>query len=78
MTFKPKTTEEQQYICIRMDGLPPFLIGNQEQLIKAFNSSDAKDTDRYYVLGSEVKVQTTVVPATGTTYREGSYREGTR
>lgn len=63
--------EEKRYICIRKgSGQAPVLLENQEELVKSFNSNLRTDADKYYELGPEVVVKTTVqVINAGTVYR---------
>jgi len=63
--------EEKRYICIRQgSGQAPIILENQEALAKSFNSNLRTDADRYYELGPEVVVKTTVqVINAGPVYR---------
>lgn len=69
-TFNP-TKPQKQYVCIR-DGHPPILLEGEDALIRSFNSNLRTDADRYYELGPEVKIKTTVeVVKTEPVYRGG-------
>ena len=63
--------EEKRYVLI-CEGHPAFILNGQKELAKSFNSNLRTDADRYYELGPEVKVVTTVevVPAKPV-YRSG-------
>lgn len=66
--------EEKRYVLIRENSeLPPVIFNGQHELVNSFNSNLRKDSDQYYELGPEVKVETTikVVLAKPTTYRGG-------
>lgn len=53
--------EEKRYVLIRENSdLPPVILNDQEELIRSFNSNLRKDSDRYYEIGQEVKVKTTI------------------
>lgn len=58
-TFNPPTKPQKQYVCIRGDH-PPILLTDEDALIGSFNSNLRTDADRYYELGPEVKIKTTV------------------
>ena len=68
---------QKQYVCIR-DGHPPILLEGEDALIGSFNSNLRTDADRYYELGPEVKIKTTVeVVKTEPVYRSGLTSAGT-
>lgn len=66
--------EEKRYVLIRENSdLPPVILDGQHELVNSFNSNLRKDSDQYYELGPEVKVETTikVVLTKPATYRGG-------
>lgn len=69
---------EKQYVCIRCvnDNAEVILIPNEEMLVKSFNSNLRRDTDRYYELGPEVKIKTTVETVKNDVYRDRPYPKG--
>ena len=65
--------EQKRYVLIRENSdHPPVILNGQEELIKSFNSNLRTDSDRYYEIGSEVKVKTTIeVTPSKPVYRSG-------
>jgi len=68
--------QEKRYVLIRgeQDDSQPIILNGQKELVKSFNSSSKSDSDRYYELGPEVRLKTTVeiVPETHVVHRKSS------
>lgn len=65
----------KQYICIREtdDNFEIIFLKNEDALIASFNSNLSTGADRYYELGPEVKIKTTVeVVKSEPVYRSGA------
>lgn len=55
-----KSKEEKQYVLIKNDG-SVVLIQNEAALVRSVNSNLTTVADRYYELGNEVTVETTII-----------------
>jgi hypothetical protein len=65
-----------KYLLISEGGFPTIINGDEE-LIRYFNNPAREETDKYYIIGDEVEVKTSIqVIKKGVTYRSRDYGGG--